>query len=883
MFLEKLEIQGFKSFAQKNTLIFPGKAGEKKKGMTVIVGPNGSGKSNVADAVRWALGEQSMKTLRAKTNEDVIFAGSSMKNQLSMAEVSLYLNNEDKQAPIDYSELVITRRLFRSGESEYLLNNARTRLSDIQILLAKANFGQKTYSVIGQGMVEGFLQTTASERKEFFDEATGVKQFQIKRDISLNKLIASYENLGQANMLINEIDPRLKGLTRQVNKLRQKDEIEKNLKEKRTLYFKKIWHTLNDKLNSYNGQILKAEEEFERKSKELRKQNEELNKMEEESGESDQANSLNHNLNERQQEKEEILKKIAGIDAQMSMELEASGNFDLSWLYGRETELKKEAEETIYTINALKKDLEEKKSKSSRFEEEKEYLNNRTDSLNKKLESLSEINEAEGALEEKINEKLEKVREYLGRLEKEEDIKKVRELLAKIRVVINEIIEFNKKNSSSFSQNDLEKQRDIQGQLISLSKERETLIIKESGEKLEIKSLEERLDFKEKNYKKIKDELEEIAEKISKNTKKEDKQENRGLEDKKEKLEVDLKNILEEIAKIKNELEEITRKEEDKRSYLFKLQREGQNLQMEINELSNELNGLKIEATKYETKLEDLESDIRNTMDNIKEIRENKTEEELNTGELLEEIKKLENQSNLIGGIDPAIEKEYEEIKERYDFLSEQVGDLSEAACKLEEIIKELDNKIKEKFNKEFKTICNKFEEYFKILFSGGSAKIIKLSVDDASKDEKKEGEEEEEKKTEADGIKDKIKNLIKFSATGLAGIEIQACPPGKKIKSLSMLSGGEKALTAIALICAIISANPSPFVVLDEVDAALDEANSERLARILDDLGHKTQFIIITHNRASMRRANVLYGVTMGDDGVSKLLSVKLEDYLKK
>jgi len=179
MFFRKIRHSSFKSFANKNTLIFPGAMGNKK-GITVIVGPNGSGKSNAADAVRWVLGEQSMKTLRAKTGEDVIFSGSSSKGQLGMAEVSLYFNNEDHQAPIDFSQLVITRRIYRNGDSEYLINEAKVRLADIQILLAKANVGQRTYSVIGQGMVESFLATTASERKEFFDEATGVRQFQIQ-------------------------------------------------------------------------------------------------------------------------------------------------------------------------------------------------------------------------------------------------------------------------------------------------------------------------------------------------------------------------------------------------------------------------------------------------------------------------------------------------------------------------------------------------------------------------------------------------------------------------------------------------------------------------------------------------------------------------------
>src|SRR3989339_27126 len=222
MYLEKLEIQGFKSFATKNVLVFPGMLGKDKRGITTIVGPNGSGKSNVADAIRWALGEQSMKTLRGKKAEDIIFSGSDKKGKLGMAEVSLFLNNESRQAPIDYSQIIITRRLYRNGDSGYMINNNRVRLSDIQILLAKANFGQKTYSVIGQGVVEGFLNFSITERKEFFDEATGVKQYQIKRDASLNKLRGALENLNQVEMLTSEIEPRLKSLTRQVDKIRKR-------------------------------------------------------------------------------------------------------------------------------------------------------------------------------------------------------------------------------------------------------------------------------------------------------------------------------------------------------------------------------------------------------------------------------------------------------------------------------------------------------------------------------------------------------------------------------------------------------------------------------------------------------------------------------------
>jgi chromosome segregation protein len=306
------------------------------------------------------------------------------------------------------------------------------------------------------------------------------------------------------------------------------------------------------------------------------------------------------------------------------------------------------------------------------------------------------------------------------------------------------------------------------------------------------------------------------------------------------------------------------------------------------------LNELKINSTRYETKLEDLEVDIRKDLGGLKEVEGKRHVGQISAEAASEKINQIKHQLEQIGGIDPETTKEYAETKERFDFLSGQVKDLADGIKSLEKIIQELDLTIKERFDKEFKIISQKFEEYFKILFNGGVAKIIKV-VEEENPGETDENLSQREKKSDGklenesglagneqakqDAGTRKIKFLKKHNATGLAGIEIQATPPGKKIRSISMLSGGERALTAIALICAIISANPSPFVVLDEVDAALDEANSERLAKILDDLSHKTQFIVITHNRASMRRANVLYGITMGEDGVSKLLSVKLEE----
>jgi chromosome segregation protein len=875
MYLEKLDIQGFKSFANKNTLVFP--AGDKgKKGITVIVGPNGSGKSNTADAVRWVLGEQSMKTIRAKTGEDVIFSGSSSKGQLGMAEVSLYLNNEDGQAPIDFSQIVITRRIYRSGESEYLLNEAKVRLADIQILLAKANVGQKTYSVIGQGMVESFLATTASERKEFFDEATGVRQFQIKREQSLSKLIASYENLGQANMILVEIEPRLKSLTRQVSKLHQRGEIEVELKTIRTSYFKDVWHNLNDKFSEYNNKYLAQENIFRQKTEELSALNEKLAKMEE-TRQSAEYDNLSREAGTLQHQREDILKKLAAADAELSLELEAAGNFDLSWLVNKESELKQEIVEAENNLETLKKDLQAKQEVNQNFVEEKRALNSKLEELNKKLRELAAGKKGVAKDEKKINALLGEVKIELEKIEEENDLAVLKNSFGKIKSLVAEIINL----SGDGLDNDIfyAQQQEIQEEMFKLSKEKEELIGRASVPELAAKSLAEKISLLENDLRRKKNELAGTTEKLRASSSGE-KKNNIEIKDRKAKQELQLTEIDGQIKTVKEKIAELNRTEEEKRAALFRLQREGQVLQQEINRYNNELNILKIDSAKYETRLEDLETEIRKHFESLKEIKENRPEGEINIAEAETKIRQLENQLNLIGGIDPEVEKEFGETKTKYDFLDEQTGDLESAIGTLEGVIKELDGKIKERFDKEFKEISHKFEEYFKILFNGGSAKIIKL--EDEESVAAADGTVVE-KKDEQNELQEKIKRLSKYNATGLAGIEIQACPPGKKISSINMLSGGEKALTAIALICAIISANPSPFVFLDEVDAALDESNSERLAKILEDLSSKTQFIVITHNRAPMHRASVLYGVTMQENGVSKLLSIKLEDYIKK
>ncbi|MDD4901396.1 MAG: AAA family ATPase [Patescibacteria group bacterium] len=875
MYLEKLEIQGFKSFANKNVLTFPGMLNKDLHGITSIVGPNGSGKSNIADAVRWALGEQSMKALRGKRSEDIIFSGSDKKGRLSMAEVSLYLNNEDHKAPLDYSQIVLTRRLYRDGDSEYLINQARVRLTDVQIMLAKANFGQKTYSVIGQGMVEGFLNTTLAERKEFFDEATGVKQFQIKRDDSLNKLISSYENLNQASMLLSEIEPRLKSLTRQVNKLKRRDEIGAELKELQLNYYAKLWHEINGKFKNFNKKLLEKEKIKAEKEKKNAQLNRELEQLEKQNSRSDEFATWQKELNELQSQKEILTKRSAKLEAELEVKLEASGQFDLSWLINKNSEIKIELKNINEEAAGLEKNIEQEKGIIVDLEKEKGAANAKVSALNSELLKHGASLHGQGA--GKINQELKNLNELLEESAGLDDLASVQKLIKKIREKVKIIL-----NLSTYVL-ERENLEQLQKDLMSQTHAKETIMAKINESNFRVSARSERVKLIKEKAAQLEKESSEIENKLKQN---QGAVNSAGNKQDRTDLKNELTGLNEKIGDLKEKLNAFNAKEGEQKARLFSLQKNLQALQQEINGITSELNELKINSARHETRLEDLEAEIRNNYGNLKDVIDKKPTETLEMGAALEKINSLKRQVDQIGQLDPEIEKEYLETKQRFDYLASQAHDLNSAVGSLEKIVKELDMIIKEKFDKEFKNISAKFEEYFKILFNGGQAKIVKILTEELNHEPSGQTDKNKISDLPAEAPEDKfsanlkrIKFLQKCNATGLAGIEILATPPGKKIKSITMLSGGERALTAIGLICAIISCNPAPFVILDEVDASLDEANSERLAKILDDLSHKTQFIVITHNRASMRRAQILYGVTMEESGVSKLLSIKLDE----
>lgn len=896
MYLEKIEIQGFKSFAKKTTLKFiENKKKEDKPsvGLTVIVGPNGSGKSNIADAVRWVLGEQSSKLLRGKKGEDVIFSGSSKKASLSFAEVSLYLNNENsaqgrqgRQAPIDYRELVITRRLYRDGESEYLINNSKVRLLDVSMLLAKAKFSQRAYSVVGQGMVDSFLNTTPIERKDFFDEATGVKMYQIKKHDAINKLNNARNNLEQAEQLLAEIEPRMRSLTRQIKKLEQRREVEKELVDLQKNYYAQKWHKLSHELKKINSQVIEYEKEQRQQEKELAKINNELSERERKQYQSESKEKLERELKELRQEHGLVAQKLAEIRAHQNISLELAGKTDVAWLSKKADQLKEEINKAEKELSIAGQEKIEANKNVVVIRKEQNIIDEKIINLRQKIISYrsNDSGDASGILQ-RVKRRLKELLELNNKIDQaldKGDNKLIKKQFGILREKINELKNISHQKEVK-DDADLEK---LNSDIITMEEEKNRLTEKYIETQGGANSAQNSLDYLMTAIKTKQAELRSIEEKLVK--RQDDKKSpDKELVGQEKELQVDLEQLDHKVDKAENQLKEINNQERQQRDEIISLQKKAHQLQNEYNELTNSLSEVRVAKARVETKLEDLEQEIRSETNNLRAIMDNTNHKQIDNGEAREKISKFKRQLELIGGIDPEIQAEYEETKERYEFLSKQSTDLRSAINSLEKVIVSLEKTITERFDKSFEQISKQFEKYFKVLFDGGNVKLEKV-YEEASRSKnllevRSENDDESEGAEEVQGLKSKVKSekkiVLRETKKVLVGIDVSATPPNKKIKSISMLSGGERALTSIALISAIISVNPSPFVILDEVDAALDEANSIRLGRILADLSKKTQFISITHNRTIMYKADIIYGVTMGNDGVSKLLSVKVDD----
>jgi chromosome segregation protein len=842
MYLKRLEIHGFKSFAHKTQLDFD-------PGITAVVGPNGSGKSNVADSLRWVMGEQSLKLLRGKKSGDVIFAGSDKKSKLSMAEVSLTFDNRDHKMPLDYSEVVIARRLFRNGDSEYLINNQKVRLFDIVDALIRSGFGATNYAVVGQGTIDQMVLAGPAEIKNLVEEAAGVKPYYIKREKTLRRLEQTEENLSRVSELLNEIEPRLKSLKRQARRMEERESIAQELGGLQLQYFGNQVFLIENDLNGIKTQLGLKNKDVEQLETEIRQFQRDLEKHEQQSRVAASfSEELEKKLNFLEDRKFKLAEELAEVRGKLKSTL-VPGKIDAQSLNVEKLDYERQIEITEGKLKTV----------SQSFDQEKRDLG----ALKEKIGKLSQ------QIEQAKQQRLDKTawQKYLEQFELDfnqileqlhtenlsETKSKLRSLIAKLRS------EYQNPSSPVDLSGLLVARDEINQQVHRL----ELLIVEHSTLK---QNYEDNIQTWNNKLNQIKSLLRDNPEQLKSELFKQE-----------ESLSKNFREITKQMEELRQSQEKVRKEETVKKNFLMSEEKKFRQKNTELSGIKDSRNQVLVEIAKLETRLENVLREAKESLGGRAE-QLNNHKSAMAAADTVNRIDRLKHQLELAGGVDESTMVEYRETKERFEYLSSQSQDLSKAVNDLRQVVEELDQIIKKQFDEAFEKISGKFVEYFRILFNGGRAQMsLVKAVQEEQPDE--EGEETEEESEEEDGKEKRVDGIrLKKAGPEIVGIEIHATPPGKKLNSITALSGGERALTSIALLCAMLASYPSPFVVLDEVDAALDEANSIRFSKILGTLAHQTQFINITHNRETMRQAHTLYGVTMNEEGISKILSLKLE-----
>ncbi len=758
MYLRSLELNGFKSFAKKSNLEF-------STSIAGIVGPNGSGKSNVAEAFRFVLGEQSLKSMRGKRGEDLIFNGSSALARANRASVKITLDNTKKQFPIDFDEVTIERVVYRDGVNEYLLNGNRTRLKDVQELLASANIGSTGHHIISQGEADRILTASPKERREMIEDALGLKVFQYKKAESERKLEKTNENIAQVQSLQREVQPHLKFLERQVKKIEKSLEVREQLKSEYREYLKREDEYIAFHHDRIAVAIKAPQEELASLEIELAK----AKKVLEDSGKDakrDALVTLDQNLRAVRTERQEAIRSVGKLEGQ------------IAYLERRIAERAREQEKE-----------ERQPIPFARVEEvvagiEDTARGGTTDAEPKALVHI-------------IDHMVRTLRSFLNEMSRTGSVKH--------------------DTTDEDEHHDLAKEKKkVDGVLVDLDREEEKL---------------------RKEY---------------------------------DELKASIEAELSESRAAEHEVFRIMGREQELTQQITFLERERADLERDRNEFKRELEeavsliGRAVtEYFSYVIVATDGQPVTREQL-----VSEDRTVQ-LERRRSLEKMKiRLE---ELGAGAMDDVMKEYQEVKDRDLFLTREVEDLQKSVASLQTLITELSEELNARFVGGIEKIGAEFSVFFTLMFGGGTAALHRVKPKKGARKEKDDMESllETDEAPPAGGEEEPLEE----------GIDIDVTLPNKRVRGLDMLSGGERALTSIALIFAMSQVNPPPFVILDETDAALDEANSKRYGDMIASLAQKSQLILITHNRETMSRAGILYGVTMSGDGVSKLLSVKLEE----
>ena len=976
MYLKSIRAQGFKSFADKLDLAI-------NPGITGIVGPNGSGKSNIVDAVRWVLGEQSVKSLRGTNSmTDCIFSGSETREAQKRAMVALTFDNSDKYLNSEFKEVEIKRIVYSSGENEYYINNLRVRLKDIMDLFIDSGAGNSSFNIISQGNVTDIVNSKSLDRRTIFESAAGVLKYKKRKEESLKKLEKTEENLTRIKLIIDE-------LSKSVNPLKEQSVVAKKYLEiKKDLENIDIALIVND-ITDINSEYKILKKEIENlKEKLLTLKNVEIDSKIE------KIKLISLELEDKINIKNEELLKINNIlndlisEKQITIErqkYEANANvLDTNLLKLKEQELqyqknidvsKKEVGEIETSINDERKKIEEVKDKLLVLNVKRSTINNSLQDCNKNsylLQNKIEILENNILNAENTpvsvrnilnNPRLYGIHNTIGKLLEIPDKYVVAADIAlgnasNFIVVDDDSVAINAINflkdkklgratffplniikSRNIPMNVLNDIKKIKGyigvfsELVNFDEKYRNIIENQLGQVIVVENantlnvIGKLVDYKYRIVS-LDGEIQNAGGSITGGTSKKnsmlnEKNELNKLKDEYNSLSINIKSLTEELDKYDNDIAELEEKEKVLNKYVILLNDELFNkktrlsrLTDEFKNLSSELTGIDdlknnklnehlvklLEAINARTKekeliekeLKKLALDKNNIVDEINILEKKQREDnasynlvnnelkdkevncaklEVKLDNLLEiltdeynltyeyasvsynldmevdlardKVKSLKRELDSLGNVNLGSIDEYERISKRYDFLNNQRNDLENSSDELKDIIKQMDDIMIEKFKNTFGKIKEEFSKIFKLMFKGGTGELKLSNPDD----------------------------LLN------TGIDIIAVPPGKKINSPVSLSGGEKALTAICLLFAMLKVKPSPFVILDEAEAALDEVNVDMFGKYLVREKEHSQFIVITHKKRMMEYADCLYGITMQESGVSKIVSAVLED----
>ncbi|MBU6426810.1 AAA family ATPase [Patescibacteria group bacterium] len=792
MYLKSLELSGFKSFAKKSALSF-------NSAITGIVGPNGSGKSNVAEAFRFVLGEQSIKSLRGKRGEDLIWNGggdnASGGGRANRAGVKLTFDNSRQMFPaIDFDEVTVERVVHRDNSNEYLLNGSQVRLKDIVELLAAAHIGATGHHIISQGEADRILSASIRERREMIEDALGLKIYQWKKLESVRKLERTEENMKQVESLRREIAPHLKFLKKQVEKVEKAEQMRVELVTLYKEYFAAEDHYIKTEKERLSRELAAPKTESAGLERDLEKAKGILSASENKDHKSEEVISIENRLATIRREVDAATRELGVIEGE---------------------------------IRADERVIEKERSRMKDEEARMVYLKD-VEEVVRRIEGFNIFDDAKKLWSEVVN----VLREFIG------------------------------------------KHHSVADSAMIDDAEKEIVGLKNSKSRLE-KMLAE-LNRAET---KLNREYEELKRQIEK-----EKDTNRDAEKDVFRIIARQNEVRGLISALTNQLDTVSRDEE-----AFK--RELGEAAIIVGREATEYSDFAPPATKEsdgrlggreggrEPAAPRAGGDAVSRGSFVAGVAKSDRETQSFRLKQIEKIKIRLEDAGGSGGAE--VMKEYRETEERNTFLGKELEDLEKAKAELLKLIAELDTRIDYEFKSGIMKINAEFQKFFALMFGGGKAE---LTVIKEPKRRKKSDAEElaEVLRNPEEAVDGDLSEQPEEEAEGPEGLEVTVSLPRKKVKGLVMLSGGERALTSIALLFAVSQVNPPPFIILDETDAALDEANSRKYGDMIEDLSKRSQLILITHNRETMSRAGVLYGITMSSDGASRLLSIAFEEAVK-